>query len=264
MGILFPIFDKHFGKRLKALMTLNNIKNAPNLAKKMLKIDKKENDMTNYEKADFNRVTRSINSHLKMDSCVNIEVTYIKEYCEFFNCSYDYFFGLIDYPTHEYTDIIERTGLSMPAIDTLMKWCEYQKNMEENAQNQTYFPLLALNVLLSDKYNAEFFLQGFQDLLQAEYKIPAYHIDGYDTVYINEKYSACAVPKCVPYNNEYDVIKGENGFSDIYKLTLLKDKEKPWDNVGISLTKDFFETIALEKVKKYLLEVVKMQRKGSD
>lgn len=203
-------------------------------------------------------IKRTLERHLKETiSAENLSGQWISIYCKFFNCSCDYLMGYISNPTKSDTDIHQKTGLNDNAIKTLSLWYEYQNKMKEACQEQTYLPIKTLNILLSDEYTAELLFNSIQELFQTDYNIPAYHNGEKETVYINNKYSKTSVPKCITFNNDLDIVKGRWNFPDLYLLTLVKDKEKTWDNRQIPLDDDFFETIAIRKIQKHLLDIRK-------
>lgn len=180
---------------------------------------------------------------------------YATALAELYKVSIDYLLGRSDCRNVDNSYIKQKIGLDDSAINTLSSWFKYQENMEKEHQKMIYLPIETLNDLLSDKHNMESLLRGIQDLLQSDYKLPAYHNGESEIVEINEKYNKCLVPKCVIFDNDYDVIKGIGNFPDQYLLTLVKDKEKTWDNIQINLDDDFFETIAIKKIEKYLLKI---------
>lgn len=190
---------------------------------------------------------------------------YAAKLAELYGVSIDYLLGRSECTSVENEKIREITGLNDVAIDTLASWYTYQENMKKEYQQQTYFPIEVLNILLANRFETEFLLNSIQDLLKSDYKIPAYHNGQFVEANINEKYNKCLTPQYVVPNSEYDVIKGRNGFSDMYLLTLVKDKSKTWDNIQIALNDDFFESIALKTIEKHLLEIKKdFQDKESD
>lgn len=176
---------------------------------------------------------------------------------DLYNVSVDYILGRSKCTSVENEKIREIIGLNDVAIDTLASWYTYQKNMKKEYQQQTHFPIEVLNILLANRFETEFLLNSIQDLLKSDYKIPAYHNGKFVEANINEKYNKCLTPQYVVPNSEYDVIKDRNGFSNMYLLTLVKDKSKTWDNTQIPLNDDFFESIALKTIEKHLLEIKK-------
>lgn len=180
----------------------------------------------------------------------------IDGYSKYFHVTSDYLLGLRDTkPVDENIAMIsKKTGLSDTAIETLSSWYEYQKNMKRDYQEQIYFPIEILNILLSDS-DMEWLLRGIQDLLKSNYKIPAYHTGEHEVANINEKYNKCLTPKYIVPDSDYDVIKGHDGFRDLYLLTLVRDKTKTWDNTQIALDDDFFEAVAMKTIEKYLRKI---------
>lgn len=203
-------------------------------------------------------VKRTLERHLNETvSAENLSGQWISIYCKFFKCSCDYLMGYISNPTKGNTDMHQKTGLNDVAIKTLSSWYKYQNEMKEACQEQTYLPIETLNILLSDNYTAELLLNSIQELFQTDYNIPVYHNGESEDVYINDKYSKVSIPKCIAFNNDLDVIKGQWNFPDLYLLTLVKDKEKTWDNRQIPLDDDFFEAVAIRKIQKHLLDIRK-------
>lgn len=76
------------------------------------------NDETEMAKQRDN-VRKRIDAHLKLSSADNVSGLWLHRYCKHFACSSDFLFGLINHPTHELTDITEKTGLSESAIGEL-------------------------------------------------------------------------------------------------------------------------------------------------
>lgn len=184
---------------------------------------------------------------------------------DLYNVSIDYILGRSKCTSVENEKISEITGLNDVAIDTLASWYTYQENMKKEYQQQTYFPIEILNILLANKFETQFLLESIQDLLMSDYKIPAYHNGKFIEANINEKYNKCLTPQYVVSDSPHDMIKGVYGSNDTYLLTLVKDKTKTWDNVQIALNDDFFESIALKSIEKHLLEIKNdFQNKESD
>lgn len=184
---------------------------------------------------------------------------------DLYNVSIDYILGRSKCTSVENEKISEITGLNDVAIDTLASWYTYQENMKKEYQQQTYFPIEILNILLANKFETQFLLESIQDLLMSDYKIPAYHNGKFIEANINEKYNKCLTPQYVVSDSPRDMIKGVYGSNDTYLLTLVKDKTKTWDNVQIALNDDFFESIALKSIEKHLLEIKNdFQNKESD
>lgn len=264
----FPISSKRFGDRLKTLMDYNNLSSLELAVNLCGYSDKPKSNTAEY--IECRKKARTIENHLKLgaldnlNSSESLSTLYLSEYCSFFNCSADYFLGLIDYPTKEEEDIGKITGLSKTAINTLASWYAYQKDMKKKEQKQIYFPIEILNILLSYDTKTEFLLHGIQDLLKSNYKIPAYHNGKYEVSNINKKYDKCLIPQYMIPESELDVIKGNNNFNDIYLLTLVRDKTKPWDNTQITLNDDFFEAIAMKKIEKYLFQIKKEYLEKND
>ncbi len=252
----FPLpHDASFGERITALKESKGIKTIQSLAEEIFykfdKYNKTDSEETN--NSTIEGIRKRIASHLK-PNC-NPKMDFIKEYCMFFECEADFLLGYIDFPTKENQGIYETTGLNNTSITTLSSLFNYQKNMEEEYQPMEYNPIETLNILLSDEILAEQLLKGIQDLLNSDYKIPAYHNGKPEIVNINEKYNTTLVPKCVVPENDWDVIKGQGKHNDMYLLTLVKDKEKTWENKQIALDDDFFEAVALRTIEKYLRKI---------
>lgn len=262
----FPVsHNATFGERLTALRQDKGIKSVQALAEAIYeKFDKYEkSDSVDINIGTIESIRKRIASHLK-ENC-NPKMEFIKEYCDFFGCDAGFLLGYMDFPTQKSQNLYELTGLNDKALDTLASWHTYQENMKKEYQQQTHFPIEVLNILLANRFETEFLLNSIQDLLKSDYKIPAYHNGEFVKANINEKYNKCLTPQYVVPNSEYDMIKGKNGFSDMYLLTLVKDKSKTWDNTQIALNDDFFESIALKTIEKHLLEIKKdFQDKESD
>ncbi len=248
----FPVtHNATFGERITILRKSKGIKSVQGLAEEIFeKLEKyTKTGVPDTDNATIEGIRKRIASHLK-PNC-NPKMEFIKEYCDFFQCEADFLLGYIDFPTKENQSIHEITGLNDSAIETLSSWYEYQKNMKRDYQEQIYFPIETLNILLSDS-DMEWLLRGIQDLLKSNYKIPAYHNGEWEVANINEKYNKCLTPKYIVPDSDYDVIKGHNGFNDLYLLTLVQDKTKTWDNTQIVLDDDFFEAVAIKTIEKYL------------
>ena len=119
---LFPISkNATFGERLTALREYNEIKSVQKLAESIfytMETYQKTND-EEVNTATIEIIRKRIASHLKANC--NPKMIYIKEYCDYFNCSADYLLGYINYPTHKQTDIGKETGLSPRSIKQLVK-----------------------------------------------------------------------------------------------------------------------------------------------
>lgn len=252
----FPLpHNASFGERITALKESKGIKTIQSLAEEIFyKLDKYEKtDSEETNNSTIESIRKRIVSHLK-PNC-NPKMDFIKEYCMFFECEADFLLGYIDFPTKENQGIYETTGLNNTSIATLSSLFNYQKNMEEEYQPMEYNPIETLNILLSDEILAEQLLKGIQDLLNSDYKIPAYHTVGSTIENVNEKYDKCLVPEYVVPKGDGNIIKGFGKFNDMYLLTLVKDKEKTWENKQIALDDDFFEAVALRTIEKYLRKI---------
>lgn len=73
------------------------------------------NLVTNYSNA-----AAAIRKHITGKN-KNLESEWIEIYCRYFNCSADYILGFIQEPTHELTEVNEKTGLSSAAISKLLR-----------------------------------------------------------------------------------------------------------------------------------------------
>lgn len=176
--------------------------------------------------------------------------------CDICHVSLDYLFGRTDYTTVTNENISDITGLNNNAINTLISWNEYEKRMDDDKQNLIYRPLKILNLLFKFKHTFEYgLLYGLQNLFYSNYKIPCYHNGSFEVVKVNEKYDKCMVPQYVVPNSEYDMIKGNFGFSDIPLLTLTKDKNTPWDNIQIALDDNFFKSVAMKQIETSISEL---------
>lgn len=76
-------------------------------------------DMEKKQDCNLSNAYKTIRSHVLDKS--DIEITWLKNYCDFFHCSADYILGYISEPTHEITDINKSSGLSAAAISELLK-----------------------------------------------------------------------------------------------------------------------------------------------
>ena len=201
-------------------------------------------------KIDRNKINRIENGSQSPDAKTLIA------YSKVFDVSVDYLLGLTNsrYLDENIAMISKTTGLSDTAINTLSSWHKYQIKMKQASQEQIYFPIETLNILLSND-DMEWLLRGVQDLLKPNYKIPAYHNGESELTDINDKYQGCRVPKYIVPDSDYDVVRGHGGYEDLYLLTLVQDKTKTWDNIQIPLDKDFFETVAFQKIESHLRNI---------
>lgn len=178
MRNIFPISSKKFGDRLEALMTINNISSSFDLAIKLLGYKSKPKSATQ-EYIDCLNRARSINNHLKLDilsepySTKGISSSFLADYCNYFKCSADYFFGYIDYPTHEYTNISKKTGLNIAAIDTLKK-----------LHNPNGLGLInILNYIMNDYFSFSVFLHNLSLYFHNDYDTPV-HFDNKKGIFV--------------------------------------------------------------------------------
>ncbi len=66
---------------------------------------------------------KTINNHR---NGLRVSTEWINHYCEYFKCSADYLYGVIEYPTHEITDIVSEIGLDAESITRLQRLNEYR------------------------------------------------------------------------------------------------------------------------------------------
>ncbi len=107
MRNIFP----NLGERLRYLMDAKGIEKAPELAKEMSE--------DGGDVVDIKSATRSINLHLGGKPVTSLSGSWIKRYCDFFDCSADFLMGYINESTHEIASVAEYTGLSEDAIRIL-------------------------------------------------------------------------------------------------------------------------------------------------
>ena len=238
----FPISSKNFGDRLNALMKYNNL-TPLDLAVKLCGYQSKPKSNTNEYLICSNRA-KTIKNHLvlgelsTMSSSNSISAIYLADYCNYFNCSADYFFGYIDYPTQEESDIGNVTGLSKSSIDTL-KLLKHNNGTTITGHNE----IATLNTLLSDILCTSELLVGIEDFLNVRYNIPVYHTGRYETK------GNFAQPECIIPDNVFDKI------DNTYLLNLAKDTNTPNDSYSIPLTKSFLESVALNTIEKAIIEL---------
>ena len=242
MRNIFPVESKEFGIRLKTLMECNNLSTLV-LASKLCGFESKPKSNTK-EYDECLCKAKTIRNHLKLgdltktNTSKSLAVTYLAEYCNFFKCSADYFLGYIDYPTKEYTDIGDVTGLSKTAIETL-KFLNQNNGSTVTGHNE----ISTLNTLLSDSLCTLELLAGIEDFLNICYRIPVYHTGRYEVK------DNLLQPECIIPNNDLDKI------DNTYLLNLTKDATNPNDNYSIPLNKSFFESIALNTIQKAIIEL---------
>lgn len=183
---------------------------------------------------------------------------YAAALAELYEVSIDYLLGRSDCRNVDNSYINKLTGLCDNAISTLKLL-----NMNNGSTVVGHNEIGTLNILLSDSFVTIAFLNGLQDFLNTRYRIPVFHTGEYEVVdnftddSHPESIDNVAVPQCIVPNNDFDVIKGNHGYSDTYLLTLAKAKDKPYDNYQIPLTDDFFEGIALKTIEKALQDLRK-------
>lgn len=242
MRKVFPILSKKFGDRLNALMKYNNL-TPLDLAIRLCGYQSKPKSNTN-EYLECSYRAKTIRNHLKLGELAEISTSkslstiYLADYCNYFKCSADYFFGYIDYPTYEETDIGETTGLSKISIETLKSL-----NLKNGSTQSGHNEISTLNVLLSDFLCTVELLNGIEDFLNVRYNIPVYHTGKTEVI------SGIIQPQCLVPNNEYDMLE------NTYLLTLARDKNNLNDNYSIPLTDVFLESIALKTVEKAVIEL---------
>ena len=152
----FPIKDKKFNVRLKALMDYNGMTES-DLAVKMCGFSSKPSfdDTDNYTK--FASAKRSIQNHLRVDDLNGaknlVTSKYFINYCQILDCEPDFLFGYIDFPKHTETDINKKLGLSKKAIETLISCKNGNILADEN-----FHTIDLLNFILSDQNLFSFFL----------------------------------------------------------------------------------------------------------
>lgn len=117
-------FKNTFGERLEFLMEekgINTTEKGANtkLAKDMLKVKCLPFYVNEPLKARESARVR-IGEHRKALSAESIEGKWLKAYCDYFGCSADFLFGYIDLPTHDKTNIHEKTNLSYSAIHKII------------------------------------------------------------------------------------------------------------------------------------------------
>ena len=238
----FPIISKNFGDRLHALMKYNNITTL-DLAAKLCGYQNKPKSNTKEYHECCNRA-RTIKNHLKLgplatiSSSKSLATIYLADYCNFFKCSADYFFGYIDYPTKEETDIGKVTGLSKTAIETL-KFLNLNNGTTLAGHNE----VSTLNALLSESLCTLELLAGIEDFLNVRYNIPVYHTGRYEVK------DSILQPECIVPDNDFDKL------DKTYLLNLAKDHNNPKDNFSIALTKTFLESVALNTIEKAVIEL---------
>ena len=138
-GLLYPY---NFGNRLLYLIdesgiNINKRGFTTTLSTKLfqdgiIEYTNQTNDETEKAKQRDN-VRKRIDEHLKLDSASNVSGVWLHRYCNYFKCSSDFLFGLIDLPKHSHTDIQKETGLSESSIKLLNSFTTYQKGLERLA-----------------------------------------------------------------------------------------------------------------------------------
>jgi len=209
LRISFPITSKRFGDRLSALMELNNINSSLDLAVKLLGYSEKPKSNTQ-EYSNCKSKEKTIKNHLKLDelsgqnSSRSLASCFLSEYCIFFNCSADYFLGYIDYPTHDYQEIGQKTDLSITAIKMLEIW-KQQKSKNSFFTAQLSQSIDALNYLLEYSYNS-------YQLASQEGHYPGWSIFHHIGSYINADNIVRDMPNKIRFRNGsryYDMKPGD-------------------------------------------------------
>lgn len=117
--------DLTFGQRLEALMQEDGIAISKTAS---LALSKRlyEKGILKYNNSDYDaqakerdNARRQIDKHRGIDSATRISGYWLKNYCDYFQCSADYLFGYISLPTHEKSNMQNQTGLSKESIDKL-------------------------------------------------------------------------------------------------------------------------------------------------
>lgn len=179
---------------------------------------------------------------------------YATKLSELYNVSIDYLLGRSEYTSVENEEIGKIIGLNNASIATL-KFINMNNGVTQSGHNERN----TLNILLSNSECTIHFLGALQDFLNIRYKIPVYHsgkhviVDNYIDESLDAPMDKVSVPECIVPNSEFDVIK--NGNTEVYFLTLAKDKDKPYENYQIPLTTNFFESIALKTIERSIIDL---------
>lgn len=126
----------HFGRCLKYLYSINEIDIgkrgwADSVASALFDMGILKYHSTDDVDARIKQkysVKKSLQNHLTRISAEEISAKWLSVYCNYFDCNADYLMGYIEKPTYALTDINEKTGLSVEAIEAL----ELLKSDKEN------------------------------------------------------------------------------------------------------------------------------------
>lgn len=160
---------------------------------------------------------------------------------DLYDCEIGYLLCEYDCKTGRNTDIKAVTGLSEKSIEALQRLNQYGYLAGHNE-------IETLNKILSSPLLGNL-LNGIEDYFHTDYYIPVFY-NG----------NTAAVPSF-----DYDIIKGVNGSPDTPVLNLARSASDPNDNIGIALTKDFFESVAIHKIQEALRiikEIEKQNKRG--
>lgn len=110
-------------------------------------VSDKEKELNN----KISSLTRTLNKHLQYEDCTHIEGNWIVNYCNFFGCSADFLYGLIDTPRHEQTDITKYTGLSANSVTRLHRIHTYKWKTDSSEYTEPHKMIDFLNELFDRK-----------------------------------------------------------------------------------------------------------------
>lgn len=152
----------NFGKCLKYMYSLNEVDTDKRGWADSVASDMFDTGILTYNSTDDAKnidarrkqkysVKKSLQNHIDKMSAEDISVQWLSIYCNYFNCSADYFMGYIEKPTYNLTDINKITGLSVEAITAL----EVLKSDVENSDIFYNIELETLNFILKSIYKKQ-------------------------------------------------------------------------------------------------------------
>lgn len=121
-----------FGMKLYDIAKKRGIEGAPAIAEalyendvcyKIIKPGGRDKKYLTYRNKDIAAISKQVQRHFDCEEAYEVGSDYLYAYSKLFNCSIDYFFGLIsqDCPNADTNDIAEKTGLSGKAVANLIQ-----------------------------------------------------------------------------------------------------------------------------------------------
>lgn len=146
----YDVMGKNFARTVAMDMIFGNKKKGVQSIIRFDPVSDREKELNN----KIGSLTRTINKHLGYEDCSHIEGNWIVNYCNFFGCSADFLYGLIDTPRHEQTDITKYTGLSVNSVTRLHRIHTYKWKTDSSEYTEPHKKIDFLNELFDRKQEA--------------------------------------------------------------------------------------------------------------